>query len=300
MFRVAAIIKNGKIRDAVEISAINLIYSKNEDSIKKAEEIIRFAEAVGEIKPINVRVLVRELNNLKKLNQEEDIHSVDLDLSSFFNKQATGTGLSEETNVQVNYGKGTNVSGGNNAPENKDRNTTRASLYNSGQKLAEYGKNQGRRSSFNQDKIFTYIAERGQARLKELESIFPEVSGRTLRRATDLLIKDGKIERVGNPGPSSYYRPLGRPAPSEADSAPSVAPSSSPVIQEEAGIRSPHPDPEIPVSVTSAESLAERHVQSADKGNSLPIEPIPAQIGTFQRIAPPPSFMRAIPADSTE
>ena len=63
--------------------------------------------------------------------------------------------------------------------------------------------------------MYQYIVEHKEAKLKELEAAFEEISGRTIRRMTDSLIKTGKIERVGNPGPTSFYRLAGfKPDPS--------------------------------------------------------------------------------------
>ncbi len=274
MFRVAAVAKNGKIRDAIEDSAILLVFTPAAPSIKQAEEIIRLGEAVGEVKPINVRVLVRELNNLKKLIQDEEAQYTNVDISSLFGRttpaETEDIDYRESAGVLVENKVSKQQSESSSHPStNVAKNHGRASLYNSGQKLAASGDNSTRRSSVNSDKIYLYINERGQARLKELESAFPEVSGRTLRRATDILIKEGRIERVGNPGPSSFYRPLTRSS-VEREGSPAT-PASPHVIPAEAGIQSPGP------------STPENHAPNGA-----------VTVGTFQRIAPQPSFMRAI------
>lgn len=309
MFRVAAVTKNGKISDAIESSAILLVSSQDQTSAKKAEEIIRFGEAVGEIKPINVRVLVRELNNLKKLIQDEE-QSGNVDISSLFARQTFDGGeasdVREATDVRVEarpvsqsprHAGQASENGATPRGDNRSlygaKSVGRASLYNSGQKMAESGDNSGRRSSISPDKIFLYINERGQARLKELESAFPEVSGRTLRRTTDLLIRERKIERVGNPGPSSYYRPLGK-----------SVPAAFPTGHSERSEESPVPGASEPtVAEVLSRTITSHHDPVSDTGEESRLTKesaaIPAQIGTFQRITTP-SFMRAIPADSAE
>ena len=106
---------------------------------------------------------------------------------------------------------------------------------------------------FNSDRVYQYMVSRKLAKLKELEVEFPEVSGRTVRRVTESLMREGKIERVGNPGPTSFYRLVITPpatpvitslAPiivSESASTLASYPSPTPVI----------PEPSLPVSASA-------------------------------------------------
>ena len=88
---------------------------------------------------------------------------------------------------------------------NKDKKET-AIDSDSSQSSADRDENGRRWSSLDPDRVYRYIVNSGEARLRDLEAKFPEVSGRTLRRLTDQLIRAGRIERVGNPGPASFYR----------------------------------------------------------------------------------------------
>ena len=102
----------------------------------------------------------------------------------------------------------------------------------------------GRKSTFNSDKIYLYIEGHKEVKLKELEAAFSEVSGRTIRRMTESLIKAGKIERVGNPGPTSFYKiKTGTPVLSQGELAANPATPSEPRFygeNEEESVPMPH------------------------------------------------------------
>jgi hypothetical protein len=109
--------------------------------------------------------------------------------------------------------------------------------------------NSGRKSSLNADKVYQYIVGHKEARLKELEAEFSEVSGRTVRRMTDSLIKEGKIERVGNPGPTSFYKATLKEN-NSPDYDPSAFPDSSTI-----------PDPSV---IPSKEGIQSDSAENAD------------------------------------
>jgi len=60
--------------------------------------------------------------------------------------------------------------------------------------------------SFNerQEKILSFLKENGRAQVWELKKIFPEVTKRTLRRDFEFLLKQGKIERIGERNETFY------------------------------------------------------------------------------------------------
>lgn len=55
-----------------------------------------------------------------------------------------------------------------------------------------------------QEKILTFLKENGRAQVWQLKEIFPEVSKRTLRRDFESLLKQGKIERIGQRNETFY------------------------------------------------------------------------------------------------
>lgn len=53
-------------------------------------------------------------------------------------------------------------------------------------------------------KILEILKERGKAQVWEIKQIFPEVTKRTLRRDFDFLLRQGRIERIGERNTTSY------------------------------------------------------------------------------------------------
>ena len=60
-----------------------------------------------------------------------------------------------------------------------------------------------------QEKILEFLKENGRAQVRELKQIFPEVTKRTLRRDFEFLLKQGKIERMGERN-ETFYQLKGR------------------------------------------------------------------------------------------
>lgn len=57
-----------------------------------------------------------------------------------------------------------------------------------------------------QDRIFAFIQKQQICRFKDIQSMLPEMSERTLRYDLQELQEQGRIERIGTSGPSTYYR----------------------------------------------------------------------------------------------
>jgi len=183
----------------LENKAISLVSSPNSDTIINATNLIVFAREVGEIKPSNVAILIRELETLRKGLLVSPAFE-EMDISSHFNHNNSDDNNVVSLPLPVDGVSSSfspaKIESPNSAP-NSDKIIS--SLITP-------------KTFFNPDKVYQYIATRKVTRLKELESAFNAVSGRTLRRITDSLIKEGKIERVGNPGPTSFYRIPAPPA----------------------------------------------------------------------------------------
>ncbi len=57
-----------------------------------------------------------------------------------------------------------------------------------------------------QDRILEIIRQSGNCRVKELQDKLPDISERTIRYDIQALVEQGKIERFGPGGPSTFYR----------------------------------------------------------------------------------------------
>jgi hypothetical protein len=204
MFKVASVISHGGLKSELENQAISLSANPCPDTIFSAENLINLGRETGNIKPINAVVLIRELEALKKglsvtpvvLEDPKD----DLDISAKFAKSNSSTSA-KDGSISDTSTKG---KGQNHSSDKPVQVTSEETRTNDGVKQKRPGS--GRKSSINPDKVYQYIAGHKESRLKELESEFSEVSGRTVRRMTEALIKEGKIERIGNPGPTSFYQ----------------------------------------------------------------------------------------------
>ena len=60
-----------------------------------------------------------------------------------------------------------------------------------------------------QQKILGFLRENGRAQVWQLKEVFPEVTKRTLRRDFEFLLKQGKIERIGQRN-ETFYQLKGR------------------------------------------------------------------------------------------
>jgi len=61
-------------------------------------------------------------------------------------------------------------------------------------------------SAIRQNIILERIRQSGNCRLKEIQDVLPNTSERTIRYDLQTLLEQGLIERIGNAGPSVFYR----------------------------------------------------------------------------------------------
>ena len=62
------------------------------------------------------------------------------------------------------------------------------------------------KSAIRQTAILDRIRQTGNCRLKDIQEVLPEASERTIRYDLQTLLEQNLIERVGNAGPSVFYR----------------------------------------------------------------------------------------------
>jgi hypothetical protein len=61
-------------------------------------------------------------------------------------------------------------------------------------------------SAIRQNAILARIRQSGNCRLKDIQEVLPGISERTIRYDLQTLLEQGLIERIGNAGPSVFYR----------------------------------------------------------------------------------------------
>ena len=195
MFKVASVIRHETLKSELESLSVFIASNPSEDNIFKAENIISLGREVGEIRSINAVVLIRELENLRKAISSPSLEEKDVDITTQFVKKNPDNA----SRVSIAESESRALNSDNKEFHNKDTYTKNTATKKTSNKS-------GRRSSLNPDKVYQYIADHKEAKLKDLQAEFKSVSGRTVRRITNSLIERGDIERVGNPGPTSFYK----------------------------------------------------------------------------------------------
>lgn len=185
VFRVAKLIEQPKLKSALESAAVDLVTECGTipylsyvpkgirlpylPYIEKLNELIRLAEAVGEIKPINSHVLQRELQALyfaiaTAVNNKEEPN-----LAEFFAEKAKLPAISQP------------------APFLTIKREKSNSIV------------------LRQSAILIFIRELPNGcRMRDLLTKFPEVSERTLRNDLQDLNSEGLVERLGKRAHSSF------------------------------------------------------------------------------------------------
>ena len=186
VFRVAALINLTYLRTELENAAIEFLSYLSEESILKLERLIKLGQSIKQISEINGQVLIRELGHMRQcLNPAtltDNPAKEDIDLSKeFYSVQKPGQ------ITRPNNSASSNVA--DNAATNAATNAANQS--------------NGR---VNDRLITQYFKQNPEFRFKELCSSFSNISNRTLRRIINKYLKQGKLVRVGNPGPASFYQ----------------------------------------------------------------------------------------------
>lgn len=209
MFRVAEIIKNQKVRDAFENAAILLVSEENvAPKLDYIKNIVLFCGSLRVVKPVNIEVLIRELNNLQRLIVKETDEAASLDISPMFSFSDVVSDLTPavpDVSLDADLGAGvpssdTFDSGNAGQPEVDD------------ELFGNYDTSSPRRPVFDSERIVDFLRSGNKVSFKELESRFPDVSSRTVRRALDILVREGKVDVVRQGQNRFYFLVLANPS----------------------------------------------------------------------------------------
>lgn len=214
LLRVSYYIKRDDLRNYMDSLAFRLLHdvavveidsdianvNKALSAISALDGLVRLGHSIYEIEPVNATILVRELDNLNSaIRQSGKLGSfvAELpDLESFFTKEIIGKKIVENNNTENNAVKGVSQSKEGNGSMNKSAgiNNLSAAIRQSAiiNKLNSFSSGQEKSGNI--------------CRLKDLIAELPDVSERTLRYDLQRLCEQGVVERIGNGGPSSYYR----------------------------------------------------------------------------------------------
>ena len=214
MFKVASVIRHETLKSELESLSVFIASNPSEDNIFKAENIISLGREVGEIRSINAVVLIRELENLRKAISTPSSEEKDVDITTQFVKNNTDKSSTVSASSPVISAPSPSsphpsvipAKAGIQSSNSDNKEFHNKDTYTKNTATKKTSNKSGRRSSLNPDKVYQYIADHKEAKLKDLQAEFKSVSGRTVRRITNSLIERGDIERVGNPGPTSFYK----------------------------------------------------------------------------------------------
>lgn len=187
LIKLAIRVRRRELRQKLEQLAYILIEdaaSRDFESMAVSIDIlvgmVTFGKAIYEIEPINVKIILQELANLKEAIPQSSFISDDI--SSVFSKLPA---IAESEKATGNY-------------ENSE-------LGNPNGNSAENGNGNGISATIRQSAIIEKIRQLGNTAMKDLLAAFTDVSERTLRYDLQRLCSQGIIDRVGNGGPASYY-----------------------------------------------------------------------------------------------
>ena len=218
LVRVSFYIKRDDLRQRMESLAFRLLHdvavveidsevsnvNKALSAISALDGLVRLAHSIYEIEPVNATILVRELDNLNSaIRQSGKLGSFIAELpnlESFFTKEIIGKKVVEN-----------NLSNNQATPAMKDispKETIRNDNPIKSGSMNNLSSAIRQSAIINKLKSFSIGQEKSGngCRLKDLIAELPDVSERTLRYDLQRLCDQGVVERVGNGGPSSYYR----------------------------------------------------------------------------------------------
>ncbi len=166
-------------------------YDQSLKNLRSAEYFARLAGSIGVISSRNAELVGEEANTLYSAIAVhlDKIKAPHLELDSIFSLNPPSvlyTHLEERI---------INEEGEKEVLEIDSRITTQLS----DKSISESGQNR-------QSAILEKIRQSGNCRMKDIQGIFPNISERTIRYDLQSLIEQGLIERIGQSGPSTYYR----------------------------------------------------------------------------------------------
>jgi hypothetical protein len=182
------------LKDSLRSLVVSLVCTQTEEQKEIAshlEMLIGACVMTGFVSEKNSSVIVYEIN---KFCEQDIFENTDLLLSSLFIENET---LKSSENLGLKDTKKTVF-----LSDLKNKNNLNTSLLNMSQ-TKSYEKNIINKHS-RQDKILSFINDRKSAVIKDITSLFPEVSEKTIQRELNTLIDSGRITKRGTKRWSMY------------------------------------------------------------------------------------------------
>jgi hypothetical protein len=182
LFRLAAQMQEKDFAGSLRASGTALLsaaaaedYIAAERAIRVMECLVKFGGDVGAIGTPNVDVMTREIFALDAAVAERKtaVKTDEVNVAEIFSKPEAAVHSAEPTHFAE--------------PEPAIRQPAND-------------------SAIRQEAILERIRQSGNCRLKEIQDLLPNTSERTIRYDIQTLLEKNLIERIGNAGPSVFYR----------------------------------------------------------------------------------------------
>jgi hypothetical protein len=202
LFRLAAPMHEKDFAESLRAAGTALL-SAAERSLRAMECLVKFGGDVGIIGIANTEVMMREIYALDAAVAERktSVKTDEVNVAEIFSKPQ----IAEPEPA-------TRVAG---EPTMESRPSANPAPFVEPLRIAvEPAIRQSTNdSAIRQRTILERIRQSGNCRLKEIQDILPNCSERTIRYDLQTLLEQGLIERIGNAGPSVFYRanPVGVP-----------------------------------------------------------------------------------------
>lgn len=254
VFRCTSLFKNEKLKNEIESVAIDLAANYDKLNLKETHphkihgqipfiekliSLLKLAEAIGDIKPINSKVLHRELNNLIEVIKNDIAEAVrvieegaNFEIEGIFSKPPAilfaDLPIKKEANNSAKAELSSAITQAKESiRQDKDEDN---SVLNHNSAIRQTTHDNSARATFSAEKatfntakakinptddtdiqeswqelIYKKVREIGKISTRELCAHFPQISERTIRFYLQKLMENGLIDRIGSTGPGSYY-----------------------------------------------------------------------------------------------
>jgi hypothetical protein len=198
LFRLAAAMVEKDFAEQLRASGTALLsaaaaedYSAAERSLRVMECLVKFGGDVGLIGTQNVDVLTREIFALDAaIAERKTVAKTDeVNVAEIFARPEAEF-KNQEPPVRIHVEQA----------QEAEPNTEPAIRQSANDYV---GRND---SAIRQEAIVNRIRQTGNCRLKDIQDVLPNISERTIRYDLQTLLERGLVERIGNAGPSVFYR----------------------------------------------------------------------------------------------
>jgi len=244
LFRLATQMQEKDFAEQLRVSGTALLsaaaaedYAAAERALRVMECLVKFGGDVAMIGTANVDVLMREIYALDAAVAERKtaVKTDEVNVAEIFSKPEIVSQAAEPVKEPAQEPAPVRMHTESFRPaEYVAEKTADQTIERPSQPAIRQTAND---SAIRQSAILNRIRQSGNCRMKDIQDILPNTSERTIRYDLQTLLENSLIERIGNAGPSVFYRaaqgtiPADRVAPAIASATPAVG-ASAPVDAE--------------------------------------------------------------------